>query len=134
MDSRKYVLKQTVVIALGQVICVGAMIGIFALLGQLNRGVILGGIVGGVLSVVNFLVMAIFAMIAADKAVEQDVKGGKATVRMSMIVRVALLAIVLFAFAKSGLCNVFAMVLPLAFTRPILTVATFFEKAGEAAK
>ena len=134
MDSRKYVLKQTAIVALGQVLCVGAMIGIFALVGQLDRSVVLGGIVGGVLSVVNFLVMAIFAMIAADKAVEQDVKGGKATVRMSMIVRVALLAIVLFAFAKSGLCNVFAMVLPLAFTRPILTVATFFEKAGEAAK
>ena len=134
MDSRKYVLKQTAIVALGQVLCVGAMIGIFALVGQLDRSVVLGGIVGGVLSVVNFLVMAIFAMIAADKAVGQDVKGGKATVRMSMIVRVALLAIVLFAFAKSGLCNVFAMVLPLAFTRPILTVATFFEKAGEAAK
>ena len=134
MDSRKYVLKQTAIVALGQVLCVGAMIGIFALVGQLDRSVVLGGIVGGVLSVVNFLVMAIFAMIAADKAVEQDVKGGKATVRMSMIVRVALLAIVLFAFAKSGLCNVVAMVLPLAFTRPILTVATFFEKAGEAAK
>lgn len=130
MDSRKFVLKQTAIIALGQVICVGAMVGIFALLGQFDMSVLWGGIVGGVLAVLNFLVMAIGAMIAADKAVEQDVKGGKATVQMSMILRLAVIAIVLIAFAKSGLCNVLAMVLPLAFTRPVLMFAEFFGKAG----
>ena len=130
MDSRKYVLKQTAIIALGQVFCVGAMIGIYALLGQFDRTVLLGGIVGGALAVLNFLVMAVGAMIAADKAMAQDVKGGKATVRMSMILRLALLGVVLIAFAKSGLCNVLAMVLPLAFTRPILMFAEFFGKAG----
>lgn len=130
MDSRKYVLKQTAIIALGQVLCVGAMIGIYALLGQFDRTVLLGGIVGGALAVLNFLVMAVGAMIAADKAMAQDVKGGKATVRMSMILRLALMGVVLIAFAKSGLCNVLAMVLPLAFTRPILMFAEFFGKAG----
>lgn len=131
MDSRKYVIKQTMVIALGQAVCVAAMIGIFALLGQFNTSVLLGGVVGGVLAVLNFLFMAVGAMIAADKAVNQDVKGGRATVRMSMILRLAVIAIVLIAFAKSGLCNILAMVLPLAFSRPILTVAEFFGKAGE---
>ena len=134
MDSRKYVLKQTATIALGQALCVGAMLGIFALLGQFDNTVLLGGIVGGVLSVVNFLLMAVSAMTAADKAVAQDVKGGKATVKLSMMARLALLAIVLIAFAKSGLCNVLAMVLPLAFTRPILMFAAFFGKAGEPQK
>lgn len=131
MDSRKYVIKQTMVIALGQAVCVAAMIGIFALLGQFNTSVLLGGVVGGVLAVLNFLFMAVGAMIAADKAVNQDVKGGRATVRMSMILRLAVIAVVLIAFAKSGLCNILAMVLPLAFSRPILTVAEFFGKAGE---
>lgn len=130
MDSRKYVLKQTAIIALGQILCVGAMIGIYALLGQFDRTVLLGGTVGGALAVLNFLVMAVGAMIAADKAMAQDVKGGKATVRMSMILRLALMGVVLIAFAKSGLCNVLAMVLPLAFTRPILMFAEFFGKAG----
>ena len=41
-----------------------------------------------------------------------------------------LLALVLAAFALSGLCNVLAMVLPLAFTRPILMFSEFFGKAG----
>ena len=130
MDSRKFVLKQTGIIAIGQAVCVAAMVGIFALLGQFDMHVLWGGIVGGVLAVLNFLTMAVGAMIAADKAVEQDVKGGQATVRMSMLLRLAVIAIVLIAFAKSGLCNVLAMVLPLAFTRPVLMFAEFFGKAG----
>ena len=130
MDSRKYVLKQTAFIAIGQAICVAAMVGIFALLGQFNTPVLWGGIVGGVLSVLNFFFMAIGALMAADKATDQDVKGGQAIVRNSMILRLAVMALVLIAFAKSGLCNVLAMVLPLAFTRPILMLAEFFGKAG----
>ena len=47
MDSRKYVLKETLYIAAGEAVCVAAMIGIFALLGQYSREVLLGGIVGG---------------------------------------------------------------------------------------
>ena len=130
MDSRKLVIKQTITIAVGQAVCVAAMIGIFALLGQFNTSVVLGGVVGGLLAVLNFLTMAIGAMIAADKAMEQDVKGGQATVRMSMLLRLAVIAVVLIAFAKSGLCNVLAMVLPLAFTRPVLMFTEFFGKAG----
>ena len=130
MDSRKLVIKQTITIAVGQTVCVAAMLGIFALLGQFNTAVLLGGVVGGVLAVLNFLTMAIGAMIAADKAMAQDVKGGQTTVRISMLLRLAVIAIVLVAFAKSGLCNVLAMVLPLAFTRPVLMVTEFFGKAG----
>jgi hypothetical protein len=131
MDSRKFVLQKAGIIALGQAICVAAMIGVFALLGQFDMTVLWGGIVGGVLATFNFLFMGIGAMIAADKAMEDNVAGGNATVRMSYILRLAVLALVLFAFAKSGICNVFALVIPLVFTRPILTVTEFFRKPGE---
>lgn len=131
MDSRKFVLKETALVALGQAICVGAMIGIFALLGHLDRTVVIGGIAGGTLAILNFLFMAIGASIAADKAQEQNVKGGQATIQTSYIVRLVVLCVVLFALIKSGLGNVLATVLPLAFTRPILTIAEFFRKSGE---
>ena len=124
MDSRKFVLQKAGIIALGQAICVAAMIGVFALLGQFDMTVLWGGIVGGVLATLNFLFMGIGAM-------EDNVAGGNATVRMSYILRLAVLALVLFAFAKSGICNVFALVIPLVFTRPILTVTEFFRKPGE---
>jgi predicted Co/Zn/Cd cation transporter (cation efflux family) len=131
MDSRKLVLRETAVVAIGQVICVAAMIGICALLGLYSRAILLGGIFGGILAVLNFFFMAISAMMAADKAESQNVAGGKATVQLSFIVRMAVLFIVLFALIKSGLCDALASVLPLVFTRPIISVGEFFRKSGE---
>lgn len=131
MDSRKFVLKETAIVALGQVLCVAAMMGIFALLGAFDRSVLLGGIAGGILAILNFLFMAISASIAADKAQAQNVKGGQATMTGSYFLRMILLFVVLYALVKSGYCNVIASVLPLAFTRPILTIGEFFRKSGD---
>jgi hypothetical protein len=128
MDSRKFILKKTAVIALGQLLCVAVMIGVFALLGYYDRSVLLGGIFGGIIAVGNFFAMAVCADLAADKAEQGNVQGGQALVRTSYIGRLAVVAIVLFALVKSGLCNVFAAVLPLIFNRPILTVSEFFGK------
>lgn len=132
MDSRKFVFKETAVVAIGQVICVAVMVGIFALLGAFDRSVLLGGIFGGLLAVLNFFFMAVGATLAADKAENQNVKGGQATIQLSYIVRMILLFVIMFALVKSGLCNVIALVLPLAFTRPILSIGEFFRKSGEA--
>lgn len=131
MDSRKLVLRETAIVAVGQVICVAAMIGICALLGIYSRAVLLGGIFGGILAILNFFFMAISAMMAADKAEGQNVAGGKATVQLSFIVRMAVMFIILFALIKSGLCDALASVLPLVFTRPILSIGEFFRKSGE---
>ena len=131
MDSRKLVLSQTAIVAIGQALGVGAMFGVFALLEMFDRAVLLGGILGAVVSILNFFFMAIAACIAADKAVAQDVQGGKNTVQSSFALRMIVMFIVFFAGAKSGLCNVFAMVIPLVFVRPTLTVAEFFRKSGE---
>ena len=132
MDMRKYVLRQTGIVGLGEAIGVAAMIGIFALLGAYDSRVLLGGLVGGAVAVANFLVMAIGVNLAADKAEQQDVKGGQATVKGSYMLRMIGMAVVLFAFAKSGLCNVIALVVPLIFVRFTLTLQEFFRrKPGE---
>ena len=128
MESRKFVIKETGLVAIGQALCVAVMIGLFALLGHYDRTVLLGGIFGGLLATLNFFFMAVGATLAADKAEKQDVKGGQALVQSSYMLRMVLLAVVLFALVKSGLCNVIAAVLPLAFTRPIITIAEFFRK------
>ena len=132
MDSRKLVMQQTGIVAIGQLIGVGIMLGIFALLGKFDLSVLLGGVIGGLVALANFFVMVLSVNIAADKAVDQDVKGGQATVRSSYLLRTAITFVLLFAFAKSGICNVIALVIPLLFTRPTLTVAEFFtRKPGE---
>ena len=131
MDSRKFVIKQTLLILAGQAVCVAAMLGIFALLGKFDQKALLGGIFGGLIATLNFFFMAIAATIASDKAVNQDVKGGEATVRISYLARMVVMAVVLFALVKSGLCNVITAVLPLAFTRPIISIGEFFRKSGD---
>ena len=132
MDSRKFVLKETAIILLGELICSAAMTGIFALLGYYNGTVLLGAIVGALLAALNFFLMGVSATLAADKAVNQDVKGGKAIIKSSYSLRLVLLFLVLFAFAKSGLCHPVALAVPLVFVRPILAVSEFFRKSGEA--
>ena len=70
--------------------------------------------------------------IAADKAQNQDVKGGQATIKGSYMLRMLGMVVILFAFAKSGRCNVIALVVPLLFTRFTLTLQEFFKrKPGE---
>ena len=130
MESKNYVLKQTAVLALGQAVCVAAMVGIFALLGCFDYTVVLGGLMGGIVATLNFLFMAIGISLAADKATEQNVKGGKSLVTGSYMLRLIIMFVVLFACAKSGHFHVIALVAPLVFVRPILTVAEFFKKKG----
>ncbi len=130
MDSRKTVFHETAIILIGQLICVPLMVLVFWLLGFFDKTVVIGGIAGTLLAVLNFFFMALSASVAADKAERQDVKGGQATLQMSMLVRQVLLFVALVLCAKSGMMNLFALVLPLVFVRPIITVAEFFRKKG----
>ena len=131
MDSRKFIFTETAIIFAGEAICCAAMVGIFALLGSYDTTVLIGAIVGALAATLNFFFMAIGASLASDKAQQQNVEGGQALVQSSYILRMILLFVILFAFAKSGICNVFALVIPLVFVRPILTIAEFFRKSGE---
>ena len=128
MESRKVVYKETGIVLIGEILCLGLMLGIYALLGYFSMKVLWGGIVGMILSVLNFFLMAANAMMAADKAVNQDVKGGQKQIKASYTMRMALIFVVLFAFVKSGLCDPLASVLPLIFVRPVITIAEFFRK------
>lgn len=131
MDSRKYVLNETMIVAVGETVCVAVMLGVFALLGKFDRSVLLGGILGGLVTVANFFFMAVGATLAADKAEKQDVKRGKAMINSSYLIRLVVMAVVFFAAAKSGQCNIFALVIPLVFLRPVLTIGEFFRKTGD---
>ncbi len=131
MDSRKYILQQSAIILVGELLCSAIMVGIFALLGKYETAVLLGAAFGTILATANFFFMAMGAMIAADKAEAQNVKGGQATIHTSYFLRMAGMFVIMLALVKSGLCNAIALVLPLVFTRLILTVNEFFRKPGE---
>lgn len=130
MNSRKIVFQQTLLVAAGQAICSAAMIGVFALVGKFDITVLLGGVAGALIATANFFFMSLFATLAADKAEAQDVAGGQKLIQLSYMGRMIGLFLVLFLCAKSGLFHVLALVIPLVFTRPVLTVSELLKKKG----
>ena len=130
MESRKIVYRETGIVAIGVAVCTAVMMLVYALLGRFDLSVLWGSLAGAVLSLGNCFFRAVGASLAADKAENQNVKGGSLLVRNSYMVRLLILLIVLIACAKSGVFNLIALVIPLLFVRPTLTVAEFFRKKG----
>lgn len=130
MNSRKLIWQETGNAAAGVLFFTALMAAVFALLGKFDSSVLLGSAVGVLLAVGNFFFMAVSISLAADKAEKQEVKAGKALAQGSYILRLLVLGVLLFACAKSGIFNLFALILPLIFVRPTLTIAEFFRKTG----
>lgn len=130
MDSRKIVFQETSVIALGEAICVPLMVLAFFLCGAFDRTVVFGGIAGALIALANFFFMALSTSLAADKAQQQDVRGGKSTMRFSYIFRLILMYGALIVCAKSGVMNLLALVIPVLMVRPIIMFAEFFRRKG----
>lgn len=129
-ESRKIVIKETAIVVIGELILCALMVGVFALIGKFDMSVLLGALFGWLLTSGNFFFLAVSTSLAADKAEDQNVQGGKNLMRSSMALRMLVLFGLMFVLAKSGLCNVFALVLPLAFLRPVLMLGEFFRKKG----
>ena len=130
MDNRKYIFSQILVVLAGQLLVSALIVGIFTVLGYFDLSVVLGAAAGAVIATANHLVLVLGVMAAASKAEKQDVKGGQMLVQMSYMGRLCGLFLVLVLCAKSGVFNLIALVIPLIFTRPILTIAELFNKKG----
>lgn len=131
METKLFIRRKLLALLIGEVIFVAAMCGVFALLNRFDHTVLLGGVIGAVLAMGNFFFMAVAADRAADQAANQDVKGGKATMRGSYGLRLAVLFVLLAIFAKTGICHVVALVLPLAVVSPVMMLTEFFRKSGD---
>ena len=131
MKSKNTAFRETGPVAIGQLACTAAMVAVFALLRRFQLSVLLGGIAGAVIATANFFIMSFVANLAADKAEAQDVAGGQKLIQLSYMGRMIGLFVVLILCAKSGYFHPLALVIPLAFTRPILTLAELLKKKGE---
>ena len=129
-ESRKLVLKETALIAAGEILCVAIMCVVYALIGKFQISVLLGGLAGLLVATGNFFALAVVATLASDKAEAGDPLTGQKLMKSSYPIRLLVMAGVLILCAKSGVFDVLALVLPLLFVRPILTIAEFFRKKG----
>lgn len=130
MDSRKIVFRETAILAAGELICSAIMVGVFALLGYFQMNVLWSALVGCAVIILNFFFMSVTVSLAADRAQQGDPKAGQNMIQLSSVVRLILMGAALFVGIKAG-GNVIALVLPLAFQRPILMLAEFFRKKGD---
>lgn len=130
MDSRKIVYRETAIVAVGELVCCAVMVGIFAALGYFQMPVLWGALAGGGVMITNYFFMAVTVSLAADRAQQGQTQQAKKMVQVSSAVRLVIMAVVLAAGIRLG-ANVIALVLPLAFVRPILMVAEFFRKKGD---
>ncbi len=127
MDSRKIVLKDTVIVAGGELLCSAVMVGIFAAVGYFSMTVLLSALAGSIVITLNYFFMAVTVSLAADRAKAGEVDKAKKMVQLSSTVRLVCMGVILFAGIKLG-ANVIALALPLVFLRPILMLAEFFRK------
>lgn len=131
MKIKNPLVQEVLLYSAGQCLCVLGLVLVYFLLGSLDRSVVLGGLLGGALTIVNFAMTAFAVQKAASQAQDQNVKGGQVTMQTSMGARYLLMAVVLVLAGKSRMFNMIALVLPLLFSRPILTVCELFRKKGE---
>ncbi len=130
MDSRKIVWKETAIVAIGELICCALMVAVFAAVGFFQINVLWGALAGCLVTIVNYFFMAVIVSLAADKAEQGQLKQAQNMIQLSSVVRLLIMAVVLFAGIQLG-ANVIALLLPLLFQRPILMLAEFFRKKGD---
>lgn len=128
MENRKYILSQSLTMLIGELILSAVMVAVFAVLGYYETGVLLGAVVGSLIATLNHTVLIIGVLTASKKAENQDVKGGQAAIQMSYMGRLLGLFLILVLCAKSGVFNLLALVIPLLFARPLLTVSDHFNQ------
>ncbi|MBO4419729.1 MAG: ATP synthase subunit I [Oscillospiraceae bacterium] len=128
MNDKQQTRRELLIFALGELICLGLIYGAYALLGKLDSKVLLGGAVGMVTAVLNYFLMAVTVYAAAAKAEAGDPVRAKRMVSLSMLGRFALMVAILVIGAKSGQCDVIAMVIPLLLFRVLIFVGEFFRR------
>lgn len=127
MDSRKLVMKETAMVAAGELLLSAAMVGVFAALGYFKMNVLWSALTGCAVIVCNHFFLAIAVSLAADRAEQGDVAQAQKMIRMSSVVRFLVMGAALLVGIKLG-ANVLALCLPLLFLRPILMLGEFFRK------
>lgn len=129
MDSRKLVLKETAIVAAGELVCAAVIVGIFAALGYFQWNVLWGALAGSAIVIVNHFFMAITVNMAADRAEAGEAEQGKKMIQTSSVVRLIVMGVAVVVAIKLGV-NAISLALPILLLRPMLMVIEFFRKKG----
>lgn len=122
--KNKVVIRETVAVSVGVISLSAIMAGIFLVLGYFKTNVLWGLLTGCLVAILNFLLLAATATVAADKATHSEARQAQKLMRFSSVTRLAVMGVVLGVCLKLG-ANPLALLLPLLFTRPVLVLLGF---------
>lgn len=146
MDKQKFPIFETVSIIIGELIVSAIISAVFLILKKFDISVLLGSLLGSLVTIINFFILVITANRAIDRALSERGEGEmtdeeaaefaakqsgslQATIKISYIARsFLLLAALVVAFLLDGVFNVIATVIPLLMYRPLITIPHLFKK------
>lgn len=132
MQKHKDILHQTGRLAIALLVCVGIMLAVYALLGDLTQSVLVGAIIGFVLAIGNFLSLSITVSNALDRAArDKEPQRAQLSIQASGVVRLLVLAVIYILLFRAGVCDPVAALLPLLLAQAALKVIEFFRKDNE---
>ena len=137
MQKNRDVLRQVGGLAVALLVCIAVMLAVYALLGRLDRLVLLGAVFGWILAVGNFLSLSITVSNALDRAAN----GGspqkvQLEIQTSSVVRPLVLALIYIVLFRAKVCDPVAALLPLLFAQVAIKVLELFrndKKGGDTA-
>ena len=137
MQKNRGVLRQVGGLAAALLVCIAVMLAVYALLGRLDRMVLLGALFGWLLALGNFLSLSITVSNALDRAAN----GGspqkvQLEIQTSSVVRPLVLAVIYIVLFRAKICDPVAALLPLLFAQAAIKVLEFFrndKKGGDTA-
>lgn len=137
MQKNRDVLRQVGGLAVALLVCIAVMLALYALLGRLDRAVLLGAVFGWLLAVGNFLSLSITVSSALDRAANGgSPQKAQLEIQTSSVVRPLVLAVIYIVLFRAGLCDPVAALLPLLFAQVAIKALEFFrsdKKGGDTA-
>ena len=137
MQKNRDVLRQVGGLAVALLVCIAVMLAVYALLGRLDRLVLLGAVFGWILAVGNFLSLSITVSIALDRAANGgSPQKAQLEIQTSSVVRPLVLALIYIVLFRAKVCDPVAALLPLLFAQVAIKVLEFFrndKKGGDTA-
>lgn len=132
MQKHRNILHQVTRLTIAMIICVGIMLGIYALLGIFTRSVLVGAVVGLLLSIGNFVSLSITVSNALDRAArDNDPQRAQLSIQASSVVRLLVLAAIYILLFRAKLCDPIAALLPLLLAQGVLKLVEFFRNDKE---
>ena len=135
MQKNRDVLRQVGGLAVALLVCIAVMLAVYALLGRLDRLVLLGAVFGWILAVGNFLSLSITVSNALDRAANGgSPQKAQLEIQTSSVVRPVILVIIYILLFRTELCDPLAAILPLLFAQVCIKLIDFFRPDPQAAQ